>query len=83
MLFNEIVGNLLALPNCSLIVKSDWGDNYFQNLHKTVRLYSQSVCALEDRSKGSPSYLMKKELNYILTNYKTLDKYKVGYKPKR
>ena len=65
------------------MVKNDFGVCYYQNLHKTVRLYSQSVASLEDRSKDSPSYLMKKELSYILTNYKTLDKYKVGYKPKR
>jgi len=79
MLFNDIVGNLLSLPNCSIVTKNDWGVESFQNLHKTVRLYSQAVSTLTDRSKGSPSDLMKTKLKYILDNYNTLERKRVGY----
>jgi hypothetical protein len=83
MTFSDLSQSLLSIKNCSLTINTDFGEEYFQDLHKTVRDWMKTVKQTKNPKESTQCLMLKERLQFIHDNFDNLQRGFVGAKRKR
>ena len=69
MTFNEISLSLLQKENCAILINTQDGAVFIEDLHKVVKLSVSIVAKCSDPRNNHIAIATKEQLKQILTNY--------------